>query len=124
MSRKRRNLLSKKRKSGKRNTKRSTKTRKNMRKMRGAQIQISPIFCGGINISLGTTFEVINANGVNNIIGGSIYKVNSINKADINNPRFELELIIHLEFGVAPVVNVVIPFDTLNTCELQVAFVV
>ena len=35
MTRKRRNLLSKKRKNGKRNTKRSTKTRKNIRKMRG-----------------------------------------------------------------------------------------
>jgi len=35
MSRKRRNLLSKKRKNGKRNTKRNTKTHKNIRKMRG-----------------------------------------------------------------------------------------
>ena len=121
MSRKRRNLLSKKLKSGKRNTKRNTKTRKNIRKMRGgADI---PILCGGILISIGTTFKVnSNEKGVNNINIGGKYNVISIikDKDDENNPRFELELIIHLEFGVAHVDNVVIPFNALNTCRLAV----
>ena len=117
LSRKRRNLLSKKRKNGKRNTKRNTKTRKNMRNMRGGAD--TPIKCGGINISIGTEFDVNNANGVNNIHNDETYKVISINKeADKNNPVFELALLINLEFGRAIREHVNIPFSALNTCVL------
>ena len=118
MSRKRRNLLSKKRKNGKRNNKRSTKTRKNMRKMRGGAD--NPIYCGGIYISIGTQFNVINAAGVNNINTDKAYKVIKINKDDnVNNPIFELEVFMNLEFGRAIVNNVYIPFSELNTCVLE-----
>ena len=61
MSRKRRNLLSKKRKNGKRNTKRSTKTRKNIRKMRGG---MNGINVGGIVLDEGSVFNVFHGNNM------------------------------------------------------------
>ena len=123
MTRKRRNLLSKKRKNGKRNTKRSTKTRKNIRKMRGG---VTEYAVGDIKINSKTSFRVIeNALGVNNIIVGRIYDVINIDERIANNPVFELELIIlQGDVGVpgADENFVFIPLSALKTCILHEEF--
>ena len=88
MSRKRRNLLSKKRKNGKRNTKRNTKTHKNIRKMRGG---MNGIYVGGIVLKVGSNFAVVRGNNMTeeniNIFNNTLqlqrgvvnYRVESIN---------------------------------------------
>ena len=75
MSRKRRNLLSKKRKHSKRNNKRSTKTRKNMRKMRGGATTIR-----NMEHPVGSYFivEGIDENNVYGLLNNGIYKVVAI----------------------------------------------
>ena len=88
MSRKRRNLLSKKRKNGKRNTKRNTKTHKNIRKMRGGMNESEADDL--INqLIIGTIFSIkIN----NNIDRYKVFNI-SRNMQFINDPNENVYLL-------------------------------
>ena len=118
MSRKRRNLLSKKRKNGKRNTRRSTKTHKNMRIMRGGGI------CydvgnngiegdGRVQLCVGSKF----INTVENafVLCDIVYRVDSIFES---NNKLMFSYVNDVGVGAHPRIKTV-AFNRLNTCQLK-----